>query len=251
MNLFLNMHHALKARYLALSLRSKISFALIAIVSTICGLVMLASYASMDYFVRNYTDELLNSNAKLEQRELEIQLSAEIQSATDFAGNFITANALVGTHESELYLLPYLNNQHHAFANTGLTIVDYRGRPIASNLKQKPDYESNAALKAMMDTGKPQIQLQKHVNQEAVLITVLPVYGRQTKVVEGGGVLEIPLQSILRPSTSNNFHWLVDDKEIVLAGEKPDFSQVIVSAGHQLQLPIDGVDLKIFSCPRP
>lgn len=246
MNLFRNIHDVIRMKYLALSLRSKISFALMAIVFTISGLVMLASYVSTDYLVRNYTYELLNSNAKLEQRELEIKLSTEIQLASEFAENFITANALADTHESELYLQPLLNNQRHAFAGTGLTVVDYRGRAIAGNLEQKPEYGANAAFKAMMDAGKPQIQLQKNVHQQLILVTVLPVYYRLTKEIEGGVVLEIPLKSILEANTNHNFHWLVDDQGTVLSGLQPDFDQVIVSSGHQLQLPIEGVVLKYF-----
>jgi PAS domain S-box-containing protein len=246
MNPYQKIHHKLKTKYLEFSLRGKISLALIAIVSIICGLVMLASYASSYYLIVNYTYELLNSNAKLEQRELEIKLSGEIQLATEFANNFITANALADTHESEMYLQPLLNNQHHAFENTGLTVVDYRGRPIASNLKQKPDYGTNTVFKAMMEAGEAQIQIQKNINNEATLVIVLPVYYRLTKEVEGGVVLDIPLKSVLLPNAENNFHWLIDSKGEVLAGQKPDFSKVIVSAEHQVHLPISGIALKYF-----
>jgi PAS domain S-box-containing protein len=246
MNLYQKIHHKLKTKYLEFSLRGKISLALIAIVSIICGLVMLASYASSYYLITDYTHELLNSNAKLAQRELEIKLSGEIQLATEFANNFITANALADTHESEMYLEPLLNNQHHAFENTGLTVVDYRGRPIASNLKQKPDYGTNTVFKAMMEAGEAQIQIQKNIKHEAILVIVLPVYYRLTKEVEGGVVLDIPLKSVLLPIAENNFHWLIDSKGEVLAGQKPNFSKVIVSAEHQVHLPISGVALKYF-----
>jgi hypothetical protein len=139
MKLYQKLIQALEHKLAQFSLRGKISFALIASVSVVCGLVMVASYISMHFLVLNYTHELLNSKATLGQRELEIRLSAEIQSATEFAQNFITANALADTQESELYLEPLLKNQKHVFAGTGFTVADYRGRAIASNLKYKPD----------------------------------------------------------------------------------------------------------------
>jgi len=244
MNLYQKIHQKLKTRYLAFSLRGKISFALIAIVSILCGLVMLASYASTHYLVLNYTYELLNSKAKLEQRELEIKLSTEIQSATEFASNFITANALADTHESELYLVPFLKHQNHAFANTGLTVVDYRGRAIASSFQQTPNYGSDVAFKNMMQSGKAQTRIEKSVNGQSALVIVLPVYYRLTNEVEGGVVLEIPFKSMLLQNTKNNFHWLVDSNGKVVAGQQPDFSKVIVSAEHNMQLPISGLTFK-------
>lgn len=246
MHPFRKIHRAIIDRYLALSLRSKISFALMAIVFAISGLVMLASYVSADYLVRSYTQELLNSNARLEQRELEITLSTEIQSAAELAENFIAANALADTNQSESYLISLLNSEHHAFAGTGLTVVDDRGRSIASNLEAKPDYESNPAFRAMMHSGKVQTQLQKNSQQESVLVTVLPVFHRQTKQTTGAVALEIPLKSILLANTNHDYHWLVDDKGTLVSGRQPDFNQVIVSAGHQLQLPIQGVVLQYF-----
>lgn len=244
--------YTLKAKWQSLNLRSKISFALIALVLMLSGLVMLMSYASTDYLVRNYTYELLNSNARLEQRELEIKLSAEIQSAADFADNFITDHVQADVHESALHLVPFLNKQHHAFAATTLTIVDSVGRPMASNLKQMPDYRDNVAFKSMLSAGKPQIQLQRNTNYEPMLVTVLPISQQPTQAItpqaiKGAVVLEIPLKSIVLPSAEKNyFHWLSDRNDVVLAGEKPDLAQVIVSPGYQLQLPIDGVVLHYF-----
>ncbi len=245
MNLYRKIHDRLRAEYLGFSLRSKISFVLIAIVSFFCGLVMLASYASTRYLILNYTYDLLNSKAELAQRELEIQLAGEIQLATEFANNFITANALADTHESELYLDPLLKQKKH-FANAGLTVVDYRGRPIASNLQLKPYYGSNVAFKTMMEAGKRQVQIQRDIHQESNLLIVLPVYYRLTKEIEGGVVLDIPLKSILQLTTKNNVQWIADGNGGVLAGQKPDFSKVIVSAEHQVQLPVSGVVLKYF-----
>jgi PAS domain S-box-containing protein len=246
MSVIHKIHDRLISKYLAFSLRGKISFALITIVSIVCGLVMLASYASARYQILNDTYELLNSKAKLEQRELEIKLSGEIQSATEFANNLITANALADTRERELYLVPIIKNQKHAFENTGLTVVDYRGRPIASNLGQKPDYASNAAYKAMMEAGKAQIQIQKNMTHAPTLVIVLPVYYRLTNQIEGGVVLDIPLKSMLLENTASDFHWLVDNKATVVAGYQPDFSKVIVSSGHKLRLSISDFTLQYF-----
>jgi PAS domain S-box-containing protein len=246
MRIFQKIRERLLARYLGFGLRGKISFALIAIVSIVCGLAMVASYVSARHLILDYSHELLNSKAKLEQRELEIKLSGEIQSAAEFANNFITANALADTQERDLYLVPFLKNHGHAFADTGLTVVDYRGRSIASNLHKKPDYESNAAFNTMMKVGKAQIQIQKNILHAPALVVVLPVYYGLTNEVEGGVVLDIPLKSLLQKDAANHFHWLVDDKATVVAGQQPYFSDVLVSAGHKLKLPVSDFTLQYF-----
>lgn len=246
MNLYRKIIHALEYKYAQFSLRGKISFVLITSVSIVCGLVMLASYISAHYLILNYTHELLNSKAELGQRELEIRLSAEIQSATEFSNNFITANALADTQESELYLAPFLKNQKHAFAGTGFTVADYRGRSIASNLAQKPYYGNSVTYAAMMQSGKAQMQVQENDRREKSLVIALPVQYRLTNQVEGGVVLDIPLKSMLLNNTKTNFHWLIDVSGAVIAGTQPDSDDVIVSTEHAVRLPLGNVHLKYF-----
>jgi PAS domain S-box-containing protein len=246
MNLAQKIIHALEYKFSQFSLRGKISFVLISSVSMVCGLVMLASYISTHYLILNYTHELLNSKAELGQRELEIRLAAEIQSATEFSNNFITANALADTQESELYLAPFLKNQKHVFAGTGFTVADYRGRSIASNLNQKPYYGNSVTYAAMMQSGKAQIQVQENDRQEKSLVIALPVQYRLTNQIEGGVVLDIPLKSMLLTNANDNFHWLVDDSGAVIAGKQPDSDDVIVSSEHAVRLPFGNVHLKYY-----
>lgn len=246
MNLAQKIIHALAYKFSQFSMRGKISFVLISSVFVVCGLVMLASYISTRYLIINYTHDLLNSKAELGQRELEIRLAAEIQSATEFSNNFITANALADTQESELYLAPFLKNQKHVFAGTGFTVADYRGRAIASNLTQKPYYGNSDTYSEMMQSGKPQVRIQENDRYEKSLVIALPVQYRLTNQIEGGVVLDIPLKSMLLTNTKDNFHWLVDNSGGVIAGKQPDSVDVIVSGAHAVRLPLGNVQMKYF-----
>lgn len=246
MNVYRKLIHKLDYKFSQFSLRGKISFVLISSVFIVCGLVMLASYISTRYLIVNYTHELLNSKAELGQRELEIRLSAEIQSATEFSNNFITANALADTQESELYLAPFLKNQKHVFAGTGVTVADYRGRSIASNLAYKPYYGNSVTYTAMMQSGTAQVRIQENDRNEKSLVIALPVEYRLTNQVEGGVVLEIPLKSLLPSHAKDNFHWLLDDSGVLIAGRQPDSDDVIVSSAHAVRLPFGNVQLRYF-----
>lgn len=241
-----NFMQRLKTSYLNFSLRSKISLALITSVSVVCGLVMLASYMNAYHLIIDHTHELLNSEAKLDKRELEIKLSAEIQSATEVANNFITANALADTEQSQLYLVPFLRNQKHAFEGTALSVLDYRGRLIASNLNQKIDFQAHPIFSRMMETGSLQVSLHQNLHHEPVLLLAIPVQYRLSGEVEGGVVLEIPLNAVLQEKLVNNFHWLEDVNNQVVAGKKPILDDLLVSSKHDISLPIPEVKLAYY-----
>ncbi|HQS38246.1 MAG TPA: PAS domain S-box protein, partial [Methylotenera sp.] len=236
----------LKTTYLNFSLRSKISWALITSVSVVCGLVMLASYMNAYHLIIDHTHELLNSEAKLDKRELEIKLSAEIQSASEVANNFITANALADTEQSQLYLVPFLKNQKHAFKGTALSVLDYRGRLIAANLNQIIDYQVHPIFSRMMETGVLQASVHQNLHSEPVLMLAIPVQYRLSGEVEGGVVLEIPLNAVLQDKLENNFHWLEDINNKVVAGKKPILDDLLVSAKHEISLPIPEIKLAYY-----
>ncbi|OYZ39814.1 MAG: hypothetical protein B7Y16_08025 [Methylotenera sp. 24-45-7] len=241
-----NFMQRLKTTYLNFSLRSKISWALITSVSVVCGLVMLASYMNAYHLIIDHTHELLNSEAKLDKRELEIKLSAEIQSASEVANNFITANALADTEQSQLYLVPFLKNQKHAFKGTALSVLDYRGRLIAANLNQIIDYQVHPIFSRMMETGVLQASVHQNLHSEPVLMLAIPVQYRLSGEVEGGVVLEIPLNAVLQDKLENNFHWLEDINNKVVAGKKPILDDLLVSAKHEISLPIPEIKLAYY-----
>lgn len=242
MNLLLRAVYRLREQYLSLNLRGKISAALILSVSVVGGIIMLITYSTTHYLIIEHTHELLNSEANLDKREIELKLTAEIQSAMAFAENLVTANALADTQENQLYLEPYVKSQKHAFANTALSVVDYRGRSITSNQQLKNNYASNAAFAEMMRLGRPKINIQSDAMLGPILFAALPVRYRLTNQVEGGVILEIPFKSIQLRNTGNKFHWLVDADGRIIVGQAPTEDNLIVSARHEIRLPL--TDLK-------
>jgi len=125
--------------------------------------------------------------------------------ASEIASNPITANALTDTQESELYLVPFLKNHQHAFTNTLLTVVDYRGRQIASNAQHKISYQSHSTFTRMMQLGQTQISLLNHEKQTSALLVALPVQYQLSGHIEGGVMLEIPIESMLQMFSQDNF----------------------------------------------
>jgi len=228
----------IRSKYFNLQLRGKISVALIVSVSLVGGLIMLITYLTTRHLIIEHTHDLLNSEASLDKLEIELKLAAEIQSASALAENLVTANALADTQESQLYLLPYLKNQKHAFADTVLSVVDYRGRKIASNGTSKINYSDNAAFFEMMHRSAPLVSIQSHLATGPVLLVMLPVRYQLTNQVEGGVILEVPLESVLYRNSSHKSHWLVDEAGRMIVGEMPAEENLIISTTHEISLPL-------------
>lgn len=228
----------IRSKYFNLQLRGKISVALIVSVSLVGGLIMLITYSTTRHLIIEHTHDLLNSEANLDKLEIELKLAAEIQTASALAENLVTANALADTQESELYLLPYLKNQKHAFADTVLSLVDYRGRHIASNGNSKVNYSENATFFEMMHSSRSQVSIQSNLASGPILLAMLPVRYRLTNQVEGAVILEVPLESVLNRNSSHKFHWLVDQAGRVIVGEMPSVENLIISTKHDISLPL-------------
>lgn len=247
MNFYQKIPLTIKNKYQTLSLHSKISFSLIFMVLVICGLMMAASYAGTRYLMLNHTYELLNSRAMVEQRALEIKLSAEIQSATDFANSAIVDHALTDLREKTLYLIPFLKNQKHAFPDTALTVVNERGNPIAGNLVHGRDYGTDTVFNTMLRTGKRHASIISGADHVARLVVAVPLVAEAgVGSAKGAVVLDIPLQSLLPERVTGHFRWLADTQGLVIAGLQPDGDDAVVSAKHVLQLPVTELHLGYF-----
>lgn len=207
---------------------------------------MLASYINTHQLIVSYTQQLLDSKADLDRRALEIRLQGEVQLASEIASNFVTANALADTQESELYLVPYLKNQNHTFVNTALSVVDYKGRAIASNIETKYIYGSSTAFLNMIKTGEAQMDIRHKDAAPAALVFALPVRYRLTNEIEGGVILDIPITSLLVGEIPNYYRWMTLKNGPMLTGEMPDLSNMIVSRTHEIQLPFAGVKLEYY-----
>lgn len=207
---------------------------------------MLASYINTHQLIVSYTQQLLDSKADLDRRALEIKLQGEVQLASEIASNFVTANALADTQESELYLVPYLKNQNHTFAKTALSVVDYKGRAIASNIEAKSNYGGSSAFLNMMKTGNAQMDIRHKEDAPAALVFALPVRYHLTTEIEGGVILDIPIASLLTEKIPNYYRWMTLESGQLVTGEKPDLSNMIVSRTHEIQVPVAGVKLEYF-----
>lgn len=246
MKLIEKMYHRVSASFLALSLRSKISIWLIAMVTVLLTLVMLASYANTYYLIREYSFTLQHSQAAFQKRELEIRLAAEISAAAELARNLTNADILQKAPDNPHAFPGNTHQQHHVIANAHLAVVDIQGRPLLSrDSQQRNDYREHPVFMAMIKTGSPQLQIHNDTVREAVLVNIFPVYDRAGKAIKGGVILEIPLQLLMESPPKTSARWITNEQGEVLAGRKPDAAERM-SIKAALELPLPGAKLQYF-----
>jgi PAS domain S-box-containing protein len=239
----------LRERFLHLDLRGKITAALLAGALSLGAVVTLTAYFAAYYQINQQVQIQLEGWTRVEQREIELPLAAVAAVAESIASNTVTANALADSRGREIYLAPLLRNQKLAVPGTSLTVVDYRGRPVASNLAQAPDYSSDPSFAAMMASGRPLARVQLQAGRDTVILLALPIRYRLTDHSEGGVMLRIPLLPLLAPSSAAESRWIENGDGWVAVGHPPARNVFKVDTRLQLPAPLHELNLT-FSVAR-
>jgi PAS domain S-box-containing protein len=235
----------LRTRFMQLDLRGKIMAALLSAVLLLGAVVTLAAYVAVYYQINSQIQMILESRARLEQREIELPLAGMVALAESIASNTVTANALADSRGREIYLAPLLRNQKLAVAGASLSVVDYRGRPVASSVETAPDYSSDPGFAAMMRSGSPEANLQLLPDRNGAILLALPIRYRLTGNAEGGVMLRIPLTPLLAPSDEMDSRWLKDSAGRIAAGQPPSRKVFEIDRSLQLPAPLDKLSLTL------
>lgn len=228
-----------------LGLRGKITAALLAAALLIGGLVTISAYLLARYQLTEHTQALLASHLQLERREIELRLAGVVELASSIAANTVTANALADSRGREVYLAPLLDNQRLLIPGATLSVVDYRGRTIASSRSEPADYQNSPAFRQMTEGGEASAMLDINVDKP-LLIIALPISYRLTGNIEGAVILSIPLAPLLGTAGAGDYHWLVGQNNQVLIGSPPQ--QPVIEMASTLDLPalFSSLNLKLL-----
>jgi PAS domain S-box-containing protein len=216
----------LHQRFGMLGLRQKIIVSLLAVALPFGVLFLLSVYYAASYQIRHQVQILLEGRANVERREIELLLAAVAAVAESIAGNTVTANALADSRGREIYLVPLLRNQKLAIPGTSITVVDYRGRPVASNIVPAPDYTDDPTVASLISAGTASAFVREPGAPRPAIQLVLPIRYQLTRQSEGAVVLRIPLDSMLAQATIADSQWLSIDGVLVAGSRstRPVFS---------------------------
>ena len=235
----------IKDRFNGLDLRGKLTAILVSGALIIGGTATVVAYVGIRENRLEHTDDLLQAWASLERREIELRLGAALAQAEAIANNTITANALADSVGRETYLGPLLRNQKTAIAGSDLSIVDYRGKPVASSIEAAIDHQREPVFLRMMQVGKGQAGVATDNADGARLIIALPIHYRLTGEAEGGVLLRVPLAALLADGDVADTRGIADAAQQIIAGVAPSAQAVTLTTGLLLPAPVDALKLSL------
>ncbi len=159
---------------------------------------------------------------------LESYLSFQKQNITSLTKNRFIINSLVDIDGRETYLATLMDGFIESRKVTGLTVVDFEGKVIRSNMKAPPDYFSTTGLRSSLDTGRSIVELST-LRQRIIFIE--PILYYQTS--QGAVLMEIDLGVFAlqaEPYSKDLYYGLLKQGEEIF--EKYDRQGTLLTMSH-------------------
>jgi PAS domain S-box-containing protein len=190
-------------RLLDASIANRIAFAAACVTILIALLIGSVSHIFIRSYIMERSAAAIEKNAGRAGQRLEYFLNSIAHDVSSMSENLILSNALVDSQGREIYLLPFLKGYKMSEGvSFTLTLSDFQGMPIASNLKDKPPpYKNPEMLRQVIDKGTPYIEITKEPKDPRLLVAY-PVFYGATHKPEGIIVMETCLKDIFDSAAS-------------------------------------------------
>lgn len=232
--------------WLDLSLRNRAIFTMVGIAMGATTLLAAASFLVSHQLIAENTLQTQRAALAAFERQLDFESRELIGMLQAMSRNAFISNALVDSLGRDQYLVPFLRDQNLPGGWTGsLWLVDFKGRPIASNVaKTDFPYMHSAALQSALSSGEQKVETYQGAAQ---LMIAAPVVFPPTKSVEGAVVAVIDFASALDHNSlvlagGNCFRLVIGGAGIrvpdacALNGDEPVLSEHVTLAGALAQL---------------
>ncbi|MDD1749355.1 MAG: ATP-binding protein [Methanothrix sp.] len=210
------------------SIYHRVNFAMLALTLSILLIVGVLSFGFMRRLVRQNIQQTLESDAVQASLRLEEAMNSISESLSTISANLIITNALVDTTGRDTYIVPFMKS--YKLENNiavKLTLCDFVGTPIASNVQNPETFNSPELLKRTIGQGKKFAKLINSGNGKSLQMA-FPVIWVMTNKPEGLLVAEIRLEELFNntlPSfsvSSDRSVSLLSSSNILLQKNKRD-----------------------------
>ncbi len=200
----------------------------------VCVILLIGavSYLCVDLLIRKNQRLAMESNA----RELAVKLSSSMdsvqESLSNLSRNNLLVNALIDTSGNLPYIDTFIKSYRPAgYASIRLTLCDFQGNPVASNLPTPVPYGIPELLRQTVGRGLPfaAVLPREEAGHGASFLVAYPIVWKMTNRAEGVLVAEIPVGDIIvaQLSAAGN-----DMGLRVRGGERVLFSQDFVDSAR-------------------
>jgi signal transduction histidine kinase len=188
-------------RWLEASLRNRAAFIMVSISMAAATILAAASFFASQRLIAENTRQTHAAALAAFERQIDFESRALIRMLEAMARNSFISNALIDSLGRDQYLAPFLRDQAFPGDWSGtLWLVDFKGRPIASN---KPGsnfpHTQSAALRSSLSSGRQQVEASEDARH---LVIATPVVFPPTRSIEGAVVADVDLAAALDRSAA-------------------------------------------------
>jgi two-component sensor histidine kinase/HAMP domain-containing protein len=231
----------------ARSISNQITVAAVSLTLAVATAIGFTTFVAVRYLIARNIAAALESQARLVEQKLVLDLGLAVRDLADLAENSFIANGLVDSQGRDTYLLPFLREHRLPVATSAVLILcDFKGTPIASNRGAAP------ALSAALRGPKAVLALAKPVAEVVEgpigvqLVVSWPVTFPPTGQTEGVIVFQLELAGLLASAAGVLGDDVVatltvDDRPIRGGQDARAVSESSVSRRLELPQPLTGL----------
>ena len=169
---------------------------------SVCVILLIGavSYACVDLLIRKNLRLSMESTARQQAVKLSASLDALQENLYHLSSNSLLINSIVDTSGSRSYIYSFMKSYRPVgHGSIRLTLCDFEGNPIASNLQTPIRYNAPELLLQTVEKGLPFSALlpRTRADNGAWFLLVYPVVWNMTGRAEGILAAEIPISEIV------------------------------------------------------
>jgi two-component sensor histidine kinase/HAMP domain-containing protein len=185
------------------SISNQITAAAVSLTLAVATVIGATTFVAVRSLVARNIAAALESQARLVEQKLVLDLNLAVRDLADLADNSFIANGLVDSQGRDTYLLPFLREHRLPVASRArLVLCDFKGTPIASNQGAAPTLGRDVrGPLAVLASAKPYAEVVE--GPAAVqLVVSYPVVFPPTAQTEGVIVFDMDLAALLASASS-------------------------------------------------
>jgi HAMP domain-containing protein len=178
----------------------------------VCVILLIGavSYACVDLLIRKNLRLSMESTARQQAVKLSTSLDSVQESLFHLSSNSLLINSIIDTSGSQSYIDSFVKSYRPAgHGSIRLTLCDFQGNPIATNLQTPIRYNAPELLRQTVEKGLPfsTVLSREGTDNGAWFLLAYPVVWNMTGRAEGILVAEVPVGEMIDAqlfATGNN-----------------------------------------------
>jgi len=234
------------------SISKRITLSTLTVTMAIVLFLGMLSYHYMRVGLTNQINQHIEHHADTIAERTERILALLLEDIRNMSENLIVVNALIDSTGRDTYVRPFfLGLKLSGNMPFALTLCDFEGKPIISNLKNAPSYRRAEYTKVLIDQERPMARIDSR-DEGPYIEMAYPVFYGSTGMAEGFLIVDIGLDHIMgaamghEPSEDMGHHVsVVQSGETVWSAGKKNSEMHAISAQLNLPGPLDELGLSV------